>query len=245
MSVSSGYEQAWESFVWDAPDETGGVFWDADPSLTAERHLPHFAAHFDAGLPLVDLGCGNGTQTRFLAGHYGRVVGVDLAQAAVERARRDDPHGLAAYRQLDAVDTGAVAELHDELGDANVYMRGVLHQCEPADRPALVRSIAALTGERGRVFTVELAEAAKGVLGALAQAPGGPPVKLRAVFAHGIAPGEVADAAVPGYFADAGLALLAQGEQPLATTEFTADGARIEVPSNWLVAGRAGAGSEA
>jgi SAM-dependent methyltransferase len=241
MSVSSGYEQAWESFWRDAPYETGGVLWDSDPSLTAERHLPLFAAHFDLGLPLVDLGCGNGTQTRFLAGHYSRVAGVDLAHAAVERARRDDPHGLAAYRQLDAVDTGAVAELHDELGDANVYMRGVLHQCEPADRPALVRSIAALTGERGRVFAVELAEAAKGVLGALAQRPGGPPVKLRAVFAHGIAPGEVADAAVSGYFAEAGLVVLAQGEQPLVTTEFTADGTRLEVPSNWLVAGRAGA----
>jgi len=240
MSVSSGYERAWEGFWQDAPYETGGVFWDADPSLTAERHLPHFAAYFDPGLPLVDLGCGNGTQTRFLAGHYARVVGVDLAHAAVERARRDDPHGLAAYLRLDAVDAEAVAELHDELGDANVYMRGVLHQSEPADRAALIRSIAALTAERGRIFAVELAEAAKGVLGGLAQGPGGPPVKLRAVFAHGIAPGEVVDAALPGYFTAAGLAVLAKGEQQLVTTEFTVDGGRIELPSNWLVAGSAG-----
>jgi SAM-dependent methyltransferase len=238
--VSVEYEQAWERFWQDAPDGTGGVFWDADPSVTAAVHLPHFAAHFDPGLPLVDLGCGNGTQTRYLAGHYPRVVGVDLARAAVARARHDDPHGLAGYEQLDGVDAEAVARLHAELGDANVYMRGVLHQCRATDRAALVAGIAALTGERGRVFAVELAEAAKGVLAGLAAGPQGPPLKLRAVFAHGIAPGEVADAAVPGYFHEAGLTVLAEGEQPLVTAEFTEDGTPIEVPSKWLVAGRTG-----
>lgn len=237
MNVSGTYAKAWESFWEDASPERGGVFWDADPELTAARHLAFFADHFDPGLPLVDLGCGNGTQTRFLAGRYDRVVGVDLAHAALARARRDDPHGRAAYRQLDGVDTDAVRALHDELGDANVYMRGVLHQCEPADRSRLVDGIATLTGQRGRAFAVELAEAAKGVLLGLAQGPGGPPPKLGAVFAHGIAPGEVEDAAVPRYFAAAGLDVLDTGDEPLSTTEFRPDGTRIEVPSRWLVAG--------
>jgi SAM-dependent methyltransferase len=240
MKVSTGYEQAWESFWQDAPPEPGGVLWDADPALTAASHLPHFAEHFDPGLPVVDLGCGNGTQTRFLAGRYARVVGVDLARAAIERARRDDPHGRAEYQRLDAVDTDAVRELHAEIGDANVYMRGVLHQVEPDGRAGLIESIAALTGARGRVFAVELAEAAKGVLVGLAQGPAGPPPKLAAIFSHGIAPGEVADAAVPGYFRAAGLELLAQGDQPLVTTEPAAAGGFLEVPSKWLVAGAAG-----
>ncbi|WP_329173512.1 class I SAM-dependent methyltransferase [Streptomyces sp. NBC_01477] len=239
MNVSGRYARVWESFWEDAPYEPGGVLWDADPAQTAERHLRHFAAHFDPGLPLVDLGCGNGTQTRFLAGRYRRVVGVDLAHAAVARARRDDPHGLAAYQQLDAVDTDAVRALHAEWGDANVYMRGVLHQSDTADRSRLVDGIATLTGQRGRVFAVELAEACKGLLQDLAQDPAGPPPKLGAVLAHGIAPGEVHDAALPGYFTAAGLDVLAAGEEPLLTTEFRPDGTRIEVPSLWLVAGLA------
>jgi SAM-dependent methyltransferase len=240
VNVSSGYEQAWESFWQEAPYEPGGVFWDADPSLAAELHLPHFQEYFDPGLPVVDLGCGNGTQTRFLARRYDRVVGVDLARAAVDRARRDDPHGVAEYQRLDAVDAEAVARLHAEVGDANVYMRGVLHQSEPEDRARLVEGIAALTGQRGRVFAVELAEAAKPVLMDLAQGPTGPPQKLAVVFAHGIAPGEVSDAAVARYFRAAGLDVLAEGEQPLVTTEFRTGGTRIEIPSKWLVAGRAG-----
>jgi SAM-dependent methyltransferase len=239
VNVSGSYAKAWESFWEDAPEEPGGVFWDAGPDLAAARHLARFADHFDPGLPLVDLGCGNGTQTRFLAGRYRRVVGVDLAHAAVARARRDDPHGRADYRTMDAVDTDAVRALHDELGDANVYMRGVLHQCEPAGRSRLVDGIATLTGQRGRVFAVEPSQAAKAVLGALARDPAGPPPKIGAVLAHGIAPGEVEDAAMPRYFAAAGLDVLAEGEEPLLSTEFRPDGTRIEVPSLWLVAGLA------
>ncbi|MCM2422442.1 MULTISPECIES: class I SAM-dependent methyltransferase [unclassified Streptomyces] len=237
MNVPGTYTQAWESFWRDAPATSGAVFWDADASLTAALQLPLFEPYFDAGLPVVDFGCGNGTQTRYLAERYDRVVGVDLSEAAVGHARRADPHGVAEYQQLNGADAAATRRLHAEIGDANVYMRGVLHQCEPADRAPLVEGIAALLGERGRVFAVELAAAAKGVLLGIAQGPGGPPPKLGAVFAHGLTPGEVADEAVPGYFRAAGLELLAGGEQPLTTTEFRTDGTRIELPSNWLVAG--------
>ncbi|MFD9005631.1 class I SAM-dependent methyltransferase [Streptomyces sp. NPDC059582] len=240
MSVTSRYREAWEGFWREAPDGPGGVFWDAEPALTAGPQLALFQPHLtDPGLPLVDLGCGNGTQTRFLADRFPHVVGADLAAAALEHARRADPAGQATYRLLDAAEKSEVETLHAELGDTNVYMRGVLHQCEPDDRQRLVDGIAALLGERGRLFLVELSEAARPVLGGLAQAPAGPPPKLAPIFRHGIAPGEVKDAAVPGYLADAGLTMVAGGELPLITTEFAPDGSRIELPSKWLVAGRA------
>lgn len=78
------------------------------------------------------------------------------------------------------------------------------------------------------------------MLRGLAQSADGPPPKLAPVFRHGIAPGEVADAAVPEYLRAAGLTVLASGETPLVTTEYRADGSRIELPSKWLVAGRTG-----
>ena len=239
MKVSGAYARAWEDFWQEAPHGTGGVFWDADPSLTVARHLPYFAAHFDPGLPVVDLGCGNGTQTRFLAGRYARVVGVDLAHAAIGRAKRDDPHGLAAYRRVDAVDTDAVRRLHADLGDANVHLCAVLHHCEPADRSRLVDGVATLTGQRGRVFATEPAEAAVDLLAALARGPSGPPPRLAAVLAHGLGPRRIADAAVPGYFRSAGLDLLAEGGATVPAAESAADGARIEIPFRWLVAGLA------
>ncbi|MGW5862996.1 class I SAM-dependent methyltransferase [Streptomyces sp. NPDC055239] len=241
MSVTSRYKEAWEGFWREAPDEEGAVLWDAEPALTVGIHLALFEPHMRAaGLPVVDVGCGNGTQTRFLAHRYLRVLGVDLSAAALEHARRADPAEQVEFRQVDAVERAEAEQLHAELGDVNVYMRGVLHQCDPADRQPLVDGIAALTGERGRAFVVELAEAAGTVLRDLVQSPDGPPPKLAPIFAHGIAPGEVADAAVPEYVAAAGLTVLAGGELPLITTEFTPDGTQIELPSKWLVVGRAG-----
>ncbi|MGW1891370.1 class I SAM-dependent methyltransferase [Streptomyces sp. NPDC002004] len=239
MSVSIRYRQAWESFWKDAPDDEGAVLWDAEPARTAAVHLGLFDSHVGApDLPLVDLGCGNGTQTRYLAGRFPRVIGADLSDAALDHARRADPDGRVDFRQLDAADADEPGRLHAELGDANVYMRGVLHQSEPADRQPLVDGIAVLIGERGRAFVVELAEAARPVLLGLVQSPAGPPSKLAPVFRHGIAPGEVADAAVPEYVRQAGLSVLAGGELPLATTEHTADGTPIVLPSRWLVLGR-------
>ncbi|WP_405867663.1 class I SAM-dependent methyltransferase [Streptomyces sp. NBC_00005] len=239
MSVTSRYREAWEGFWREAPEERGAVFWDAEPALTVGVHLALFEPHLTApGLAMVDLGCGNGTQTRFLADRFPHVVGADLSAAALDHARHADPAGQATYRVLDAVEKSETETLHAELGDANVYMRGVLHQAEPDDRQPMVDGLAALVGERGRLFLVELSEAAKPVLVGLAQNPAGPPPKLAPIFQHGIAPGEVADEAVPEYLRTAGLSILAGGELPLITTEFGPDGSRIELPSKWVVAGR-------
>lgn len=241
MSVTKRYQEAWEGFWREAPDEPGAVFWDAGPERTAAVHLALFEPYVTSpGLPLVDLGCGNGTQTRFLADRFPRVIGADLADAALGRARRADPDGRATYRLLDATDKAEAETLHADLGDANVYVRGVLHQCDPDDRPRLVDTVATLLGERGRACLVELAEAAKPVLMGLAAGPSGPPAKLAPILRHGIAPGEVSDAEIPHRLRACGLTLVAHGELPLTTTEYTAEGTRIELPSRWYVVGRTG-----
>ncbi|MFC0499541.1 class I SAM-dependent methyltransferase [Streptomyces mutabilis] len=240
MSVTSRYRNAWESFWSEAPEGPGAVFWDAEPMLTAGRHLAHFEPHVvDPGLPMIDLGCGNGTQTRYLAERFGHVVGADLSAAALGHARRADPADRAAYRQLDAADKAEAETLHAELGDANVYVRGVLHQCEPDDRQPLADALAAFLGARGRAFLVEPSQAAGTVLMGLFQGPDGPPAKLAPVLRHGLTPGVVPDDAVPEHLRAAGLTVLASGELPLVTTEYTMDGTRIELPSAWVVAGRA------
>lgn len=236
MSASSHNTTAWEGFWRDAPVGEGEVFWDAAPSLAVARHLPLFAEHFDPALPVIDLGCGNGTQTRFLAEHFPRAIGIDVSASAIDRARREDPDGVAEFHQVDAADADRIRALHDDVGDANVYVRGVLHQCAPEERPRIIENIARLLGKRGRLFLVELSEDAKGVLMSLAQRPEGPPAKVRAIFSHGIAPAEMADGVIPDLLAGHGLETTGSGRLPLITTETRADGTPVEIPTNWLVA---------
>ncbi len=115
----------WEAW-WTALDGTPGeIVWDADEGdLVAD--LDVFGDRFDGRLPVIDLGCGNGRQTRFLAGHFSTVLGVDISPTAVERAQCAENPSNVSYRVLDTCRRDDAERLHSELGDANVYVRGVL-----------------------------------------------------------------------------------------------------------------------
>ncbi|MBL1100806.1 class I SAM-dependent methyltransferase [Streptomyces coffeae] len=238
MSVSDRYRQAWESYWKETSQDPGEAIWDVDPSLSAAPHMELLAPYADLSLPIVDLGCGNGTQTRYLATRFPRAIGVDLSCAAVEHAQRADSAGVAEFRQLSLTDRQGIRELHEGLGDANAYMRAVIHQSDAGDRRAVAEAVATLVGECGRAFVAELTEASKATLGKLAQSPDGPPAKLRRVFDHGLRPADAADVEVPDLLAAVGLEILAEGPTALAQTEQWADGSRVELPARWFVVRR-------
>ncbi|WP_405793255.1 class I SAM-dependent methyltransferase [Streptomyces sp. NBC_01506] len=235
MGLSQRYRDAWESYWRETSDAPGEAIWDSDPSLTAIPHCAILLPHADPSLPVIDLGCGNGTQTRYLATRFARAVGVDLSQAAIEHARRADTAKVAEFEQLNLVDGEAVRELSARVGDTHVYMRAVIHQSEPQDRPAVAGAVATLLGERGRAFVVELTSGSKTVLQQAAAAPGGPPAKLRRVFDHGLKPAGAADDEVPRLLGEAGLRIIGSGDTTLPQTEYLADGTRMELPARWFV----------
>ncbi|MEW1719944.1 class I SAM-dependent methyltransferase [Streptomyces sp. NPDC093109] len=239
MDVSQRYRASWEGYWRETSDVPGEAIWDADPSLSAVPHSELLLPYADTTLPVADLGCGNGTQTRYLATRFARAVGVDLSHAAIEHARRADTAGTAEFEQLDLVDDTAVRALHDRIGDTNVYMRAVIHQSEPQDRAAVAAAVATLLGARGRAFVAELTSASKAVLQQAAAAPGGPPEKLRRVFAHGLKPAGATDEEVPELLRAAGLTILASGDTALPQTEHLPDGTRIDLPARWFVLARA------
>ena len=55
---------------------------------------PYISRYLDPALPVVDVGSGNGRCTRWLASRFPAAVGVDVASAAVTRAR-DESDGTA------------------------------------------------------------------------------------------------------------------------------------------------------
>ncbi|MGW1590582.1 class I SAM-dependent methyltransferase [Streptomyces sp. NPDC002386] len=235
MNVSDNYRNSWESYWRETADGTGEAIWDSDPSLSAEPHSELLLPYADTGRTIVDLGCGNGTQTRFLATRFARAVGVDLSHAAVEHARRATDGGPVEFQQLDLTDGGAVRELHERLGDTHVYMRAVIHQSEPHARAAVAAAVAELLGTYGRAFVVELTSGSRDVLKQAAGGPEGPGPKLRRVFHHGLKPADADDEEIPRLLGEAGLEILATGETTVPQTEHLADGTRIDLPARWFV----------
>ncbi|MEU6664946.1 methyltransferase domain-containing protein [Streptomyces sp. NPDC046727] len=239
MNVSDEYRNAWESYWKETSDGRGEAIWDADPSLSAAPHSELLLRYADPDRTIVDLGCGNGTQTHYLATRFARAVGVDLSYAAVEHARRTAHGDAVEFQQLDLTDRDAVRALHDRLGDAHVYMRAVIHQSEPAARPVVAAAVAELIGGAGRAFVVELTSGSRDVLRRAASEPGGPGPKLRRVFQHGLKPADAPDEEIPRLLAEAGLTVLAEGETALPQTENLADGTRIDLPAHWFVLAKA------
>jgi SAM-dependent methyltransferase len=151
--------ESWEEF-WngiDKNDLNGQVFWDSVPEKAALEDIHRFKDYFDLDLPLLDLGCGNGRQSRFLARHFRRVIGIDISPSAIQLAKEmsADSYNID-FRVLDLVNTGEVESLHEEFGDMNIYMRGVLHMIKKRDRSNFIRGLELVLGERGTLYQIEL-----------------------------------------------------------------------------------------
>jgi len=226
---------SWEHW-WATLDGTPGeIVWDADATDLA-NDLEFFKRLFDAGLPVVDFGCGNGRQSRLLARHFERVVGVDFSPSAVEHARAVDTPPNVGYRVLDARDPADAQRLHAELGDVNVYVRGVLQAMPPADRPRAIESLARLAGEAGTVFAKELTPEAAPYFAKLVERHGLTPGMARML--QQIPPGQITLPELLSLFSYASLDVVATGTSHMHTVNRWPDGEVVIVPAIYAIAQR-------
>lgn len=65
--MARSYKESWDGYWREVTPRPGVAFWDSTPDLAVQRELPVFAGAFDRQLPVIDVGCENGTQTRGLA----------------------------------------------------------------------------------------------------------------------------------------------------------------------------------
>jgi SAM-dependent methyltransferase len=234
MTVVNRYATSWESFWGSTTGTVGEVFWDADPIHASQQDLALFRDYFNPRLPLVDLGCGNGTQTRFLANHFKNVIGTEIAPAAVELAGKTNGAANITYRLLDVLCPDDAQLLHDKIGDANLYMRAVLHQLAPKDHAIAVQSIERLLGARGTLYLIELSSAAEPYFARLIQQYG-PPPGLARVFQHQITPGMLPENALNSLFPTDRFALLGTGPGQIRTVHALPTGEVVQVPAFYAI----------
>jgi SAM-dependent methyltransferase len=149
---------AWDSY-WRSVHRTGPdgeVLWDGAGEQEMRWWVDTTRKHFDRGLPVLDAGCGNGRLSRLLAGEFGSVLGIDVSEAAVNLATRES-RGVpnAAFRRMDITADGVGAALRDEIGAANVVVRGVFHVLDVVQRGRAAANLAQVLGSRGTLLLLE------------------------------------------------------------------------------------------
>lgn len=88
----------------------------------------------------VDLGCGTGTQARYLAGLGWSVTAVDYLAEPITLARRRDPAGVVSWLVADATRADQVDPAGSLAGRVGLLLdNGCLHGIPDAGRPGWAR----------------------------------------------------------------------------------------------------------
>ena len=131
----------------------GFVPWDGHALAKSMRDLVEGDGATPAGTAL-DLGCGTGDNSIYLANHGWRVTGVDFVSKAVDKAR-----AKAAANQVDVTFARAdVTRLSSEGVGTDfdlIIDSGCLHGMSPEDRDAYVREVTAVASPQARLLLVE------------------------------------------------------------------------------------------
>jgi SAM-dependent methyltransferase len=131
----------------------GFMPWDGHPLASSLRNLVEGPNALPAGSAL-DIGCGTGDTSIYLAKHDWTVTGVDFVAKAVDKAKAKAAASNVAVdfaradvTQLSRAGIGSCFDL--------IVDNGCLHGMSAQDRDAYVREVSAVAAPNGRLLLVE------------------------------------------------------------------------------------------
>jgi cyclopropane fatty-acyl-phospholipid synthase-like methyltransferase len=130
----------------EATYQAGGGNWDIG------RPQPEIVALEEAGQivgDVLDVGCGTGENALYLAGRGHRVLGIDAAPTAIERAReKAAARGVpAVFLVADALDLGKLRRRVETVIDC-----GMFHALEPSQRRTYAHSLTEVLSPGGTLL---------------------------------------------------------------------------------------------
>jgi SAM-dependent methyltransferase len=235
VDSTNQYQKAWESFWGTLTGKPEEVLWNVPHELAVAPDFDRFKDLIAANhLPLVDVGCGDGTQTRFFASHVARTIGVDVSAKAIEIGRSTINSPNLEYQVLDILNKEDCQAFHAKTGDVNIYMRGVLMQFLPADRPRAVENLINLIGEKGYLYLNEYVPQMKTYYAAIIEEQGMPAGFAR-VLKHGITAGGISQEEIEAFFPANKFERVRQGTHVINTIIPLKDGSFARAPAFYLI----------
>jgi SAM-dependent methyltransferase len=217
----------WESYWSKISESSLPIFWECSDEWSI-RDLSRFRNTIDSQLPLIDFACGHGKQTRFLAKHFKKVIGVDVSKSAIEMAKSQYSATNIEYRVLDGLKPEEAEALHSEIGDTNIYMKGCLHHIPGERRSDLAKSLQILLGNTGILYLIELGENAVNYFNSLREQYGDFPKEMTIALEYGIRPGTVAIKDIANAFPE--FKILQSGEDISEVVFALPDGQYLKIP---------------
>ena len=138
---------------------------DQPPPWDIGRPQPVFTRLADQGLlrgRLLDAGCGTGENTMMAAAHGADALGVDVAPAAVAKARGKaaERGSTARFEVADVLDLGGLGQTFDTVVDS-----GVFHVFDDGDRARYVASLASVMRPGATCYLMCFSDRQPGTMG--------------------------------------------------------------------------------
>lgn len=210
--------------------------WEVSPERAVEIDKERFLPHFNAELPIIDIGCGTGEQAMCLKKYAPKVVGVDVADTAVVIANeRYKDAADVSFSTFDIADVETAKQMAAEHGDSNIYIRGVLHQTLPEDRAKILQTILTLLGEKGKLYMMEVADNIRAHLQEKVPSFSDLPAHMRRALMSNLPPVGLSVENLPEWFPESSFSILEAGDGFLATNLVLPDESILGVPAVYAV----------
>jgi 2-polyprenyl-3-methyl-5-hydroxy-6-metoxy-1,4-benzoquinol methylase len=148
------------SLHWDRRYAADERIWGDGPSELARLAVARLRTYATPELTVLDVGCGYGRDTRYLAGELAcRALGIDGSPAAIEAARKEHASALRRSREAQfdveylASDVASLAAGPERAGPYDVvFTCNVYHLLGPIGRREFAAALAAVTRPDGLLF---------------------------------------------------------------------------------------------
>ena len=230
------YQKNWDKFYRRTYRLSGKkALWDVPPEASESQDFELFKKHLKSELSIIDIGCGIGSQSFFLAKHFKSVLGVDVAKEAIKIAKNNLVTPNVQFEVVDLTQPFSDFNTVEINLPCNIYMRGVLHQIKEEHLSNFQDNLLKVMDGSGRMYLVEVADSIHTYVDKLSTGFSQLPIQLRQTFISHLPPKGLSLNNLNDFFPTSQFKILKSGNTGLNTNIQLSDMKPIIIPAVYAV----------